>query len=118
MNEEEYQQRIADERLLGRVVVSHYVNTQLAMPLGVYLHNGEIHPLPSDRQLLSRRLRNKSTPPYALDDCVNWKTNVLGDCGGRVEMVNGQVVCETCRNHRAEPLDDQGNLIGNKYRRI
>lgn len=35
---------------------------------------------------------------YALSDCVNWDTNTQGDCGGRVERVNGVVICETCRN--------------------
>ena len=37
MNEQEYQQRLADERLLGQVVVKHIVNTQLAIPLGVFI---------------------------------------------------------------------------------
>jgi hypothetical protein len=35
---------------------------------------------------------------YSLSDCVNWETNTLGNCGGRVEMVNGIILCETCRN--------------------
>lgn len=35
---------------------------------------------------------------YALSDCVNYDTNSQGDCGGRVENVNGTVICETCRN--------------------
>lgn len=35
---------------------------------------------------------------YSLSDCVNWTTNQLGNCSGRVELVNGTVVCEHCRN--------------------
>lgn len=41
---------------------------------------------------------------YSLSDCVNWNTNVRGDCGGRVEANrNAQtgelvIMCETCWN--------------------
>jgi hypothetical protein len=35
---------------------------------------------------------------YGLDNCVNYQTNVLGDCAGRVEKVKGRIICETCRN--------------------
>lgn len=37
---------------------------------------------------------------YSLSDCVNWETNTLGDCGGRVELVDGVVWCETCLNRK------------------
>lgn len=44
----------------------------------------------------------KPQPPapsvFSLDDCMNYETNERGDCGGRVEIVNGQPICETCRN--------------------
>jgi hypothetical protein len=39
---------------------------------------------------------------YALDDCINYATNNLGDCGGRIEEVGGQVICENCRNRPYE----------------
>lgn len=35
---------------------------------------------------------------YSLSECVNYETNESGDCGGRVTLVNGVVMCETCRN--------------------
>jgi len=41
---------------------------------------------------------DESEPIYSLSDCVNWETNVRGDCGGRVWMVNGVIICENCRN--------------------
>ena len=51
---------------------------------------------------------------YSLSDCVNYSTNVMGDCGGRVEEVNGQIVCENCRNKigKGDPVRFQGE----KYR--
>lgn len=35
---------------------------------------------------------------YALSDCINWYVNEKGDCGGRVENIDGTVICENCRN--------------------
>lgn len=35
---------------------------------------------------------------YALSDCIYWEKNTLGDCSGRVEEVDGEIVCEHCRN--------------------
>ena len=41
---------------------------------------------------------NKLACLPALSDCANWVTNERGDCGGRVECVEGVVLCENCRN--------------------
>lgn len=58
MTEEEYQQRLNDNRLLGKMVVRHLVNTRLAMPLGVYLDpQGALQPM--TEVSLQRKLRNK-----------------------------------------------------------
>ena len=35
---------------------------------------------------------------FALSDCRYWVTNQMGNCGGRVELVDGQPICENCRN--------------------
>lgn len=37
---------------------------------------------------------------FGLDDCMYWTTNERGNCGGRVEVVNGKPVCENCRNRK------------------
>lgn len=44
---------------------------------------------------------------YALSDCVNWKKNPKGDCGGRMEVINGTVICETCANRPVHTYEVQ-----------
>lgn len=54
---------------------------------------------------------------YSLSDCVNWETNTQGDCGGRVEEVDGVVICETCRNRPKPAMHWLDEHPGLKYHR-
>ena len=42
------------------------------------------------------------TEEYAVSDCVNAKSNVLGDCDGRVSRVGKTIVCEGCYNREED----------------
>lgn len=50
---------------------------------------------------LHRRSDGWGDRSWSLDDCINWKTNNLGDCGGRVEQVGNRLLCENCRNTKS-----------------
>ena len=49
---------------------------------------------------------------YSLSDCINYDFNVMGDCGGRVELrlsrsgCTESVKCENCYNALQERLDE------------
>lgn len=75
--EDEFQRYLNRERIQGAVTVIRTVDSQ-GTP---YTHE-----------------EADLAVPFSLSDCVNWESNSQGDCGGRVEVANGVIVCETCRN--------------------
>lgn len=52
-----------------------------------------------------------TTQEYSLSDCLNWDTNVDGDCGGPVEQrisrsgCTVSLKCENCHNRLQDRLD-------------
>lgn len=54
---------------------------------------------------------------YSLSDCINYAVYNAGDCGGRVELVDGAVVCENCRNRKPPfPFQDESEKRAEDWR--
>jgi hypothetical protein len=54
---------------------------------------------------------NAHRPPLSLADCVNWTTNVQGDCAGEIIERFGVLECRTCRQR----LDDRALMQRERF---